>query len=137
MANGAARGHRRKSPSSSDRRSSRQQAGSLLSAMRAVVTFELPDAPTRARLWRTLLPAACAAGLDFEALAEQSGGFNIARISNAIYQAAAAAVLDDPDAATVAGSPLALTMKRLRHAIQAEQEKGRGTRDALQRAMLC
>ena len=84
-----------------------------------------------------LLPPACAGLVDFDLLAKESHGFNVARIANAIYHAVAAAVLSDPDAATAAGKPLDLGMKRLQRAIQAEQEKGRGTRDALQRAMLC
>lgn len=112
-------------------------APTLLAAMRAVVQFELPDEATRGRLWRMLLPPACAGLVDFDLLAKESHGFNVARIANAIYHAVAAAVLSDPDAATAAGKPLDLGMKRLQRAIQAEQEKGRGTRDALQRAMLC
>ena len=113
-------------------------APTLLAAMRTVVEFTLPDAPTRERLWRTLLPRGSGGEgggkVDCGELAAESHGFNIARISNAIYQAAASVVLDDPDA-TVAGT-LALGMKPLRQAIQAEKAKASGTHDAMQRAML-
>ena len=110
-------------------------APTLLAAMRTVVEFTLPDAPTRERLWRTLLPRGGGGKVDYDELAAESHGFNIARISNAIYQAAASVVLDDPDA-TVAGT-LTIGMKPLRQAVKAEKAKASGTHDALQRAMLC
>ena len=66
-----------------------------------------------------------------------NAGQRRASLLNQRHVTVAAAVLSDPDAATAAGKPLDLGMKRLQRAIQAEQEKGRGTRDALQRAMLC
>ena len=60
-------------------------APTLLAAMRSVLDFALPDAATRERLWRALLPEGNAR-LDCAQLAAESHGFGAARISGCIYQ---------------------------------------------------
>ena len=133
----------------------------LLRATKAVVQFSLPDAQTRAALWRRLVPSSCPfrGELDAEGLARESEGFSASRIRSCVYSAAGRAVLRSKEAARAeerrpatadgspdigpgasafphAGAPHALRMKELLEAVRDERDKMIGTRDVLQRSMV-
>ena len=67
----------------------------LLAAMKAVISFHLPNARTREQLWRALVPPSCPLheGVEFDTLARESVGFGASRIQSCIFRAAGFATL--------------------------------------------
>jgi SpoVK/Ycf46/Vps4 family AAA+-type ATPase len=98
------------------------------------VRFELPDAPTRRRLWELLLPVQLprSTDVDLATLAEETEGLSGGDISNVIIGAASTAVGRSPDARRVQMDDLRVEIGRIRNA-QAEVGRSRWSAPAVVR----
>ena len=95
----------------------------LVSALKFLVEFKLPNEKARRVLWERCVPAKCPVGeggLDWRKLADASQEFTVGRIANVVYRAAAQAALAQD------GASRCLNMKVLLAALKDEKRKGKG-----------